>query len=88
MIQTQFAFTITKENSIDDYYNTLSQWGIAIIPQFVTGEQLVGLETEFDTCMTFEAPWAVHTDYSLGQQVRLNRVQIDRSIFPKTLEFF
>ena len=88
MIKTQYAFSLTKENTLDDFYHTLQQWGIVVVPQFANRDALVSLADEFEAFMSFEAPWAKHVPYSEGQQVRVDRDPIDTSIFPMTAEFF
>lgn len=88
MVKTEYAFTRTKEHSIEDIHQTLLQWGIAVIPEFVQGTQLLHINAEFEKFMSFEAPWAEHVDYSKGQMVRVKTPQIDRSIFPTTWEIF
>ena len=88
MVQTEYAFTRSKEHSIEDIYQTLQQWGIAVIPGFSQGTQLLGINAEFEKFMSFEAPWAKHVDYSEGQMVRVQTPHMDRSIFPMTWEIF
>jgi hypothetical protein len=85
------APTIYRDSftSIEDIIDTVRRWGIIVFPGHVQGEQLVKLNTEFDSLIANGRQLGFASDeYGNIKNIRVNRDKLDSNTYPQTARFF
>lgn len=66
----------------DDAVGHLHRWGVAVIDEYLSAEEVARLRDECDDLMSRQEPWIQTLPYSIGQMVRFARPLVPASEFP------
>ena len=78
---------------LEETRNLVQQQGVAIIPSYVSGEQLEALNAEFETMIQKvlageKIKGCVHREFNAGTGISVQREGADTSVLPMTISFF
>ncbi len=75
--------------SVEDIVETVQRWGIIVFPGYIQGNQLIKLNTEFDSLVTNRSRLGFAVDeYENIANVRVRRNDLNSADYPETASFF
>ena len=79
---------INRNSDLKKKSKFLNEFGVLIIKEFLSAENINSLKSEFEELQICNESWALKTDYSKGRCCRVNRLEMNEEKFPTTSEIF
>jgi len=85
MQETTAAIALSDK---DDILQHVREYGLAVVPSYVSGETLEALRAEFEQHLHSDAEWIASFDYSDGEGCKVFLDKLDRDACPATASVF